>query len=66
MPTEKEQEQGNHLLSITESGSATLIKAARIRNDSRMLLQIDGRDTILGFHVRKKKKNKILVFTFIR
>ena len=33
-------------LNISEFGSATLIKAARIRNDSRMLLHIDGRDTI--------------------
>ena len=33
-------------LNITEFGSATLIKAARFRNDSRMLLHIDGRDTI--------------------
>lgn len=47
MPTAKEQEQGEPLtLNISEFGSATLIKAARIRNDSRMLLHIDGRDTI--------------------
>ena len=31
---------------ISELGSATLIKAARTRNDSRLLLHIDGRDTI--------------------
>lgn len=33
-------------LNISEFGSTTLIKAARIRNDSRMLLHIDGQDTI--------------------
>ena len=33
-------------LNISEFGSATLIKAARIWNDSCMLLHIDGRDTI--------------------
>lgn len=33
-------------LNISEFGSATLIKAAQIRNDSRMLLHTDGRDTI--------------------
>ena len=33
-------------LIISEFGSATLIKAARIWNDSCMLLHIDGRDTI--------------------
>ena len=31
---------------ISEFGSATLLKAARTRNDSRLLLHIDGRDTI--------------------
>ena len=30
----------------SELGSATLIKAARTRNDSHLLLHIDGRDTI--------------------
>ena len=33
-------------LNISEFGSATLIKAARIWNDSCILLHIDGRDTI--------------------
>ena len=33
-------------LNISEFGSATLIKAARIWNDSCMLLHIDGRVTI--------------------
>ena len=33
-------------LNISEFGSATLIKAAQIWNNSRMLLHIDGRDTI--------------------
>ena len=33
-------------LNISEFGSATLIKAARIWNDGRMLLHIDERDTI--------------------
>lgn len=34
-------------LNISEFGSATLIKTARIWNDSCMLLHIDGRDTIV-------------------
>ena len=31
---------------ISELGSASLLRAARIRNDERVLLQIEGRDTI--------------------